>query len=125
MTHDVIGHVVFKQQISDAMDGGCAIERVVNRASSDVASANVAVEMEMDGVTTEAVRLAHVCQFHMFNTGFRQPWYSIVNENLRTKFVTGYFLTIPAPKTCLGKELVCNDKHLRRVCMYACSGLLY
>ena len=64
-TSDIIDDVSFNHQVMYTMHCDRSVETTVYRTALHIAFADVSFDMEMDGVATEAERLARVCHFNV------------------------------------------------------------
>ena len=105
-THDVIDDVELDEDVVRVVDVDCTVERLVECAAADVGAGHVAVDVEVDGVASESVRLPGVGELHVLDvTDHLFGTHALTAEHdLTSELVATFFLAETAAEASLGRE---------------------
>ena len=93
MTKNIESDIPFHQEVVHCMHSHSAVECVVDCTTSNIRSAYVAIEVEVNGVSPQLKGLAGVCHLNVLNPSCDKMLIlaSSMEHDLRSKLVINYF----------------------------------
>ena len=110
--HDVIDHVVLDQDVVRVVEVDGAVECLVDTHPAHVGAGHVAVDVEVDGIAAQTIRLSDIRHLDVFDMrhGFLGVHLGLVQHDLRAVFVASHLLAEPTLETLLLRKHLCKNR---------------